>query len=122
MAYRALPVAALAASAALAWILSPVPGELIAYGRMMEQNRNQSTILAVVEGRNSSVAISRWNNGAIYVNVNGHVEATTELFDMKLQRMVGHLPGLLHPNPEVGSRHRLLAPAFRPHLHPLSGN
>jgi len=32
--------------------------------------------------------------------VNGHVEATTEPFDMKLQRMVGHLPGLIHPNPQ----------------------
>jgi spermidine synthase len=28
------------------------------------------------------------------------VEATTEPFDMKLQRMVGHLPGLIHPNPK----------------------
>jgi spermidine synthase len=28
------------------------------------------------------------------------VEATTELYDMKLQRMVGHLPGLIHPNPK----------------------
>jgi spermidine synthase len=98
--YRALPAAALVVSALLAWKLPPVPGELIAYGRMMAQNRNQSEILAVVEGRNSSVAISRWNNGAVYVNVNGHVEATTEPFDMKLQRMVGHLPGLLHPNPK----------------------
>ena len=32
--------------------------------------------------------------------MNGHVEATTEPFDMKLQRMVGHLPALLHPNPK----------------------
>ena len=28
------------------------------------------------------------------------MEATTEIYDMKLQRMVGHLPGLLHPNPK----------------------
>ena len=91
---------AVVASIGLAWGLPPVPGELIAYGRMMSQNLNQSEVLEVVEGRNSSVAISQWNNGAIYVNVNGHVEATTELFDMKLQRMVGHLPGLLHPNPK----------------------
>ena len=77
-----------------------VPGELIAYGRQMSINQNKSTILYTAEGRNSSVAISRWQNGAIYVNVNGHVEATTELYDMKLQRMVGHLPGLIHPNPK----------------------
>ncbi len=31
--------------------------------------------------------------------MNGHVEATTEPYDMALQRMVGHLPALLHPNP-----------------------
>ena len=34
------------------------------------------------------------------MDVNGHVEATTEPYDMKLQRMVGHLPGLIHPNPK----------------------
>src|SRR5260370_16640332 len=66
----------------------------------MGRKKGQSTILYTKEGRNSSVAISRWNNGTIYVNVNGHVEATTEIFDMKLQRMVGHLPALLHPHPK----------------------
>lgn len=85
---------------ALTFAIPETPGELIAYGRQMAGNTGQSTVLKVVEGRNSSVAITRWNNGAIYVNVNGHVEATTEIFDMKLQRMVGHLPGLLHPDPK----------------------
>jgi spermidine synthase len=80
--------------------LAPVPGELIAYGRRMPLNVGQSQILYTAEGRNSSVAISQWYNGAVYVNVNGHVEATTEIYDMKLQRMVGHLPGILHPNPK----------------------
>ena len=28
------------------------------------------------------------------------MEATTEPYDMALQRMVGHLPGILHPNPK----------------------
>ena len=51
-------------------------------------------------GAQSSVAITQWNDGAIEIDVNGHVEATTEPYDMKLQRMVGHLPGLLHPNPK----------------------
>ena len=94
----------LAASAVVSLVLifglGSVPGELIAYGRRMPLNTGQSTILYTAEGRNSSVAISRWNSGEIYINVNGHVEATTEIYDMKLQRMVGHLPGLLHPNPK----------------------
>jgi spermidine synthase len=94
----------LAASAVLSMVMifgiGAVPGELIAYGRRMALNVGQSTILYTAEGRNSSVAISRWSSGEIYINVNGHVEATTEIYDMKLQRMVGHLPGLLHPNPK----------------------
>uniref|UniRef100_Q029X3 Polyamine aminopropyltransferase n=1 Tax=Solibacter usitatus (strain Ellin6076) TaxID=234267 RepID=Q029X3_SOLUE len=94
--------AALAAGVmAAAWLsssLAPVPGELIAYGRRMAMNFGRSEVLYTVEGRNSSVAITRWNDGAIEIDVNGHVEATTEPYDMKLQRMVGHLPGMLHPN------------------------
>ena len=96
----AAQVAGLAVSAAaltLALAIKPVPGDLIAYGRYMKANRGQSEILYLREGLNSSVAITKWNNGTIYLNVNGHVEATTELFDMKLQRMLVHLPGLLHP-------------------------
>ena len=93
-------VAALCLATLFTWTMDPVPGELIAYGRRMAANQGFSKILYTKEGRNSSVAISQWNNGTIYVNVNGHVEATTEIFDMKLQRMVGHLPALLHPNPK----------------------
>jgi spermidine synthase len=95
-------VVGLIASAAIAVLLAvsidPIPGELIAYGRRMALNAGYSKILYVAEGRNSSVAISEWTNGTIYVNVNGHVEATTEIYDMKLQRMVGHLPAMLRPN------------------------
>lgn len=87
------------ASLMLAIAVPATPGELIAYGRRMGENAGQSKVLKVVEGINSSVAITKWGE-ATYVNVNGHVEATTERFDMKLQRMVGHLPTLLHPNPK----------------------
>jgi spermidine synthase len=95
--------AALAGSMVVAVFLADgidsVPGALIAYGRRIAIYRGRSQILYTVEGRNSSVAISRWNDGATEIDVNGHVEATSEPYDMKLQRMVGHLPGLLHPNP-----------------------
>jgi spermidine synthase len=96
--------AALAASLMLAaWLatsIHAVPGEFIAYGRQMPSMLNQSDVVYTKEGINSSVAISQWPSGTTYVNVNGHVEATTEIFDMALQRMVGHLPGILHPNPK----------------------
>ncbi len=89
-------IVAIALPAILVGKIDPIPGELIAYGRYMAGNAGRSTILYTKEGRNSSVAISEWDNGTIYVNVNGHVEATTEIYDMRLQRMVGHLPALLH--------------------------
>jgi len=92
--------AGLVAAAWLAANMEAVPGELIAYGRRMVINTGKSEVLYTVEGRNSSVAITRWNDGAIEIDVNGHVEATTETYDMKLQRMVGHLPAVLHPNPK----------------------
>jgi spermidine synthase len=95
----ALLTLALLFSGYLAVNVDAIPGELIAYGRRMAIS-GSSKVLYTVEGRNSSVAITQYGDGAIEVDVNGHVEATTEIFDMKLQRMVGHLPALLHPNPK----------------------
>ncbi len=92
--------ATLVLSGFLAWNVDAVPGRLIAYGRKMPLNISSSQVLEVVEGRNSSIAITQWSDGAMEIDVNGHVEATSEIYDMKLQRMVGHLPALLHPNPK----------------------
>jgi spermidine synthase len=89
----------LAAACALAWSVHLIPGKVIAYGRRAALNTDASVIYTK-EGRNSSVAITMWSDGAVEVDVNGHVEATTEPYDMKLQRMVGHLPALLHPHPQ----------------------
>jgi len=102
--YREKPAAvALAASILLAAVLAPrieaIPPEVIAFGRRIATNAGKAKILHVAEGRNSSVVISRWEDGATQIDVNGHVEATNEPFDMKLQRMVGHLAALTHPNP-----------------------
>lgn len=92
--------AAILVACLLAWKLPPIPGNLIAYGRRLAISAANSTLLYTEEGRNSSVAITQWSDGAIEIDVNGHVEATTEVYDMKLQRMVGHLPALLHPDPK----------------------
>jgi spermidine synthase len=93
-------VLSMIAAVFLARGVDAVPGALIAYGRRMPVYATSSQIIYTAEGRNSSVAIGRWNDGAIEIDVNGHVEATTEPYDMKLQRMVGHLPLLLHPHPK----------------------
>ncbi|HUB34705.1 MAG TPA: fused MFS/spermidine synthase [Bryobacteraceae bacterium] len=103
--------AALAASLVLAALaaprIHPIPPEVIAFGRRIATNAGKAQILHVAEGRNSSVVISRWEDGATQIDVNGHVEATNEPFDMKLQRMVGHLAALTHPNP-----HKVLGIGF----------
>jgi spermidine synthase len=59
----------------------------------------KSEILYTAEGMNSSIAISRWSDGAIQFHVSGKVEASTEPYDMRLQRMLGHLPALIHGQP-----------------------
>jgi len=96
--WAALGISMIAAGL-LARNLHAVPPQLIAYGRKMSTTTG-SEIIYTAEGRNSSVAIGKWSDGTYEIDVNGHVEATTILFDMKLQRMVGHLPALLHPDPK----------------------
>ncbi len=95
---------ALAASvAAVVYLISgvqPVPPLLIAYGRRIMTSQTSSKILYTGEGINSSIAISQWSDGAIQFHVSGKVEASTEPYDMRLQRMLGHLPALVHSGPK----------------------
>jgi spermidine synthase len=95
----ALLLAATCSAVLMAARVSDVPGELIAYGRRMTTSTGRSEILFTAEGMNSSIAISRWSDGAIQFHVSGKVEASTEPYDMRLQRMLGHLPALIHGQP-----------------------
>lgn len=83
----------------LVWQVDRLPGELIAFGRRTASSASMARILYSAEGRNTSIAISQWNDGALQFHVAGKVEASTESYDMRLQRMLGHLPGLMHGNP-----------------------
>jgi spermidine synthase len=89
--------AVLAALAAAS--LPPVPGGLIAWGRYLPNREGKAAIIYTGEGRNSSVAITEWSNDVRYFHVSGKVEASTEPQDMRLQRLLGHLPALVHPQP-----------------------
>ena len=100
--------AALAIAGWLSYKVSDVPGNLIAYGRRILVNANSSKILYTGEGINSSIAISRWNDGAVQFHVSGKVEASTEPYDMRLQRMLGDLPALFHR----GEPHSVLIVGF----------
>jgi spermidine synthase len=94
-----LLAAAAVAVVLLAMSVSGVPSMLIAYGRRITTSASHSTILYAGEGMNASIAISRWDDGAVQFHVSGKVEASTEPYDMRLQRMLGHMPALLHANP-----------------------
>jgi spermidine synthase len=102
----------LAASLAVGgWLtanVSAVPGELIAYGRRIAISAGSSKILYTGEGINSSIAISQWNDGAVQFHVSGKVEASTEPYDMRLQRMLGDMPALFHQ----GEPHSVLVVGF----------
>jgi spermidine synthase len=98
---RAIAVAAaVVAAVMLAQSVAPVPGMLIAYGRRIMTSLGRSKVLFTGEGINSSIAITEWDDGAIQFHVSGKVEASTESYDMRLQRMLGHMPALLHNDPK----------------------
>jgi spermidine synthase len=88
---------------AVVWLVSavaPVPWLAIAYGRRMLIQTAPGKVLYLGEGRNSSIAISELPGGEHYFHVSGKVEASTEPYDMRLQRMLGHLPALIHNDPK----------------------
>jgi spermidine synthase len=97
-------VAAIVASVvAVIWMIasvSPVPWLAVAYGRRMLLQTNPGRALYVGEGRNYSVAVSEPPDGSRYFHVAGKVEASTAPSDMRLQRMLGHLPALFYQDPK----------------------
>jgi spermidine synthase len=93
--------AAMVVVALLAASVQTVPWLAIAYGRRMNQYGGyNSRPLYVGEGMNASIVVSEYPSGVRYFHVSGKAEATTESFDMRLQRMLGHLPALFHPEPQ----------------------
>jgi spermidine synthase len=79
--------------------LPAVPGLLIAYGRYMVTWIGQANVVYAGEGLNSSVAVTELAGGVRNFHVSGKVEASSEPQDMRLQRMLGHLPALVHTGP-----------------------
>jgi spermidine synthase len=101
---------ALVCAIALAWGLSAtvgaVPWQAIAYGRrvapilrgLYRTADAQTTPVFVGEGINASVVITQRGDQRFFY-VSGKSEASTALLDMRLQRMMGHLPALTNSAP-----------------------
>jgi len=90
-------VVSVALGALLARSVPKVPWGLVAYGRYLATWRDMPNLLYVGEGMNASVAVTEMGDGVRNFHVSGKVEASTEPQDMRLQRMLGHLPALLNP-------------------------
>ena len=103
-------VAAVVLSVGLVSTVADVPWEVIAYGRRIAPimraadlypELNQSPkVLFRGEGINSSVLILE-RSGQRHFYVSGKAEASTAPADMRLERMMGHIPALIHTNPRT---------------------
>jgi spermidine synthase len=91
---------AAAASALIAWGVPATPWKLIGFGRTLPTATGNWEPLYAADGMNSSIAYSKWDGGITYFHVSGKVEASAEPQDMRLQRLLGHLPALLHKDPK----------------------
>jgi spermidine synthase len=102
--------AALAGGVVVAWVLAStvasVPWQAIAYGRRVAPLLRgldlsaEARPLFVGEGINASVVITD-RGGQRMFYVSGKSEASSALLDMRLQRMMGHIPALIHPRPRA---------------------
>ncbi len=112
-----------AALGGLFWLgrrIEPVPFELIAYGREAHITRGMGVEeIYRGEGTNSSIAVSRLRD-VIQFHVAGKTEASSNLADMRLERMLANIPAILHPEPRsvlvVGFGAGVTAGSFLPYL------
>jgi spermidine synthase len=84
----------------LAWSVAKIPFEAIGFGRRMLTTVYNSKPLFVGEGMNASIAVSEMSDGMRMFHVSGKVEASSDPTDMRLERMLGHIPAILHPGPK----------------------
>ena len=84
--------------------VSDVPWQVVAYGRRVApimrglDLSSEAEPVFIGEGMNASVVITD-RAGQRFFYVSGKSEASSALLDMRLQRMMGHLPALIHPQP-----------------------
>lgn len=116
---RGVTIVAAGLVAALLFSIPKTPWELIAYGRDVPRKVGEATPLFVGEGTNSSVAVTQLAEGIRNFHVSGKVEASSDPQDMRLERMLGHIPALVHPAPKsvlvVGCGAGVTAGAFLVH-------
>lgn len=115
----ALVVGLLVPALAIVVRIPPVSGSLIADGRTLLTEADKGVVVYQGEGLNSSVAVKMHYDGTRSFHVSGKAEASSAPQDMRLQKMLAHVPALLHPRPRsvlvVGCGAGVTAGAFLAH-------
>ena len=110
-------LAAMGVAGWLAWSVTPLPWSVVAFGRQAPSwlERTATGIVTKVptgpgkpdyfctyvgEGPNISVAVTKTKEGVRSFHGAGKIQASTLPEDMRLQRMLGHIPALVHKKPE----------------------
>src|SRR5262249_1582413 len=113
-----LKSAALLIAGVLAWLAPGVPWGVIAHGRQLADKTGPGNLVYVTEGMDSSIAVSDLDSVRTF-HVSGKVEASNNADDMRMERMLGHVPALLHPKPRnvlvVGCGAGVTAGSFVPY-------
>jgi spermidine synthase len=120
-------VAATVAGVLLGWTVTDVPWQMVAYGRRIApilrgedlfDQAHPTKVLFRGEGINSSVVIAE-RAGQRHFYVSGKAEASTAPLDMRLERMMGHVPALIASQPRsvlvVGFGAGITAGSFVPY-------
>jgi len=117
----AASAAVLLAAAVGVWaiVLMPkTPWELIAYGRNVPSKSGKEKVLFAGEGGSASVVVAEADKIRVFY-ISGRAEASNAVQDMRMERMLGHLPALLQGGPQtilvVGCGAGVTAGSFVPH-------
>ena len=81
------------------WAVPVTPNGLIAFGRDIAGWDTIERYLFVDEGVNASVAVTDSDAGYRQLHISGKVVASTMDLDMRIERMLGHVPALVHGAP-----------------------
>jgi spermidine synthase len=92
-------LAAVALASALIWAVPAPATGLLAFGRQLLKLDPLPPVLFAREGINATVAVAEIDEGVRSFFISGRPEASSSPHDMRVQRMLGHVPALLHGKP-----------------------
>lgn len=94
-------VVAGAASPFAARLIPAVPPGLFAWGRLVDQWPISGEFLHVAEGVDADVVVTQALNQHRLFHVSGKCVASSVPVDLRIERMLGHLPAMAHPEPKT---------------------